>query len=463
MKMTTLGSNRIFNHPHHHLSPHSHSHLALASSLSAILISTISPLRHRFHTSSSPFCSSSTTTTSTLSYPRHIFRQRVASFHSSQYRRQQQKDFFRRDKRYPFFFIIKIREARESFGRAREALFDTKAIWRPIPISLGLAVIAFLHLRRNKDKAPSDPDLVVEGPLQIRMYAALPLREVSRIWGWVNSLTVPPFLRGPLYKTYSYAFGCNLDEMADKDLASYPNLGEFFYRTLQYGARPVDKTSPLARPDGKVLAFGAIHNRQIEHVKGVTYSVDALLGKDGLQYKTIESSPASPNTSPPLLLHPEADPAAKSAPSEGNVLHYCVIYLAPGDYHRFHSPTDWTVNTMRHFAGELLSVSPMIVSKIRNLFVLNERVTLTGTWTHGIQIDLDPELKTNLPEDLSPQPLGTFIEKRLGGKGRTLYRGQEVGGFRLGSTIVLVFEAPNDFKFLFEEGQKVRMGQRLGF
>ncbi|KAJ3218545.1 phosphatidylserine decarboxylase 1 [Dinochytrium kinnereticum] len=404
---------------------------------------------------------------------------------------RQQRQYHQDHKQKSFFD-----EAKDSFERAREALFDTKTIWKPIPISLGLAVIALLHLRRLKERAdeekkenpPIHPDLIVEGPLQIRMYAALPLREASRLWGWLNGLTVPTFLRTPLYKTYSYAFGCNLDEMLDEDLKSYPNLGEFFYRRLKDGVRPIDPVAALVSPaDGKVLNFGVVQDRHIQQVKGITYSLDALLGRDGLRYDgttrlldngaSQHSTPlGSPLSSTSTLVHPEADPAAKSAPSVGRALHYCVIYLAPGDYHRFHSPADWNVDTLRHFAGELLSVSPMVVAKIRNLFVLNERVTLTGSWAYGffsmipvgatnvgsIRIDMAPELETNLPKELNPQPLGTYAEKHFGGKGRTLYRGQEVGGFRLGSTVVLVFEAPENFKFLLEEGQKLRVGQALG-
>ena len=64
-------------------------------------------------------------------------------------------------------------------------------------------------------------------------------------------------------------------------------------------------------------------------------------------------------------------------------LFYCVIYLAPGDYHRFHSPVDWKVQFRRHFAGELLSVNPSVASWIGGLFSLNERAVYVGSWKHG--------------------------------------------------------------------------------
>ena len=64
-------------------------------------------------------------------------------------------------------------------------------------------------------------------------------------------------------------------------------------------------------------------------------------------------------------------------------MYQCVIYLAPGDYHRFHSPTTWTPELRRHFTGELLSVSPKIAQWIPGLFCLNERALYIGKWEHG--------------------------------------------------------------------------------
>jgi phosphatidylserine decarboxylase len=67
----------------------------------------------------------------------------------------------------------------------------------------------------------------------------------------------------------------------------------------------------------------------------------------------------------------------------GNALFFAVVYLAPGDYHRFHSPTAWVVEKRRHFQGELFSVSPYVAKRMENLFVLNERVALLGRWRYG--------------------------------------------------------------------------------
>ncbi|KAJ3411627.1 phosphatidylserine decarboxylase 1 [Chytridiales sp. JEL 0842] len=371
----------------------------------------------------------------------------------------------------------------DTFSKAKDAWFNTKTVWKPIPIGLGLALIGTLHMMRVKRRTEEEqakrqqalgipsghPDLKIEGHWLTRLYGSMPLKEASALWGYIHSLTVPEFLRPAFYKFYSAVFGCNLDEMENPDLKSYPNLGDFFYRTLKPGARVFDKSAALNSPsDGRVLAFGPIENREVEHVKGITYSLDALLGRDGFKYQTPDS--------PALHDAPHRDdPSAKNAPKKGNKLFYCVIYLAPGDYHRFHAPVDLTVKTRRHFAGELLSVSPAVVEMIRNLFILNERVSLTGTWKHGyfayipvgatnvgsIKINFDPELKTNIPYHVVPQPLGTYSERHF--DNLNLKQGDEMGGFRFGSTVVLVFEAPEKFEFKLEKGQKVKVGEGIGY
>jgi phosphatidylserine decarboxylase len=205
----------------------------------------------------------------------------------------------------------------------------------------------------------------------------------------------------------------------------------------------------------------------------------------------------------------------------GNTLFFTVIYLAPGDYHRFHSPTAWVVEKRRHFqgecvrglfgmatsflgradargTGELFSVSPWVAKRVENLFVLNERVAMLGRWRHGffgmvpvgatnvgsIKINFDQVASGNfLPSWQSltdsckqalrtnvrgrPPPPGTYSEAVYSAaspilNGQPLRPGQEMGGFCLGSTIVLVFEAPSTFEFGVHPGQKVRVGQKLG-
>ncbi|KAJ3372897.1 phosphatidylserine decarboxylase 1 [Allomyces arbusculus] len=405
-----------------------------------------------------------------------------------------------------------------------------------IPVGVGLAVIATLqlqHLWRDRDATAPErsvgdgevaPGVVVDGPWLLHVLLMMPLRGLSRAWGIMhNDTNVPEWLRAPFYRAYSWLFNCQLHEMVDPDLQHYPNLGAFFYREIDLAKfRPYSAKDALIMPsDGTLIHWGTIDmdapkpklTEVAEHkptssggdgwaaeivhgVKGVGYKVQTLLGgsvarvdADGTepaQYghlvdvNSIEYSVDSLVGASPGAMHDAAD---HHRTSEDMGLYYAVIYLAPGDYHRFHSPAHWTVTERRHVHGELLSVSPRLLRAVPSLFTLNERVALVGAWRHGvfamvpvgatnvgsIKINFDPELCTNHPDAIAP-PAGTVDLLRYPQPQR-LKPMDEVGGFMLGSTVVLVFEAPKKrFKWAVgahghraQHAVKVKVGQPLAF
>ncbi|KAJ1980185.1 phosphatidylserine decarboxylase 1 [Dimargaris verticillata] len=422
---------------------------------------------------------------------------------------------------------------------------EPKRGWQWISVGAGLTFLAVFQLVRTQWRdVPSRPPhnesgqesdrqglatamggAVPEGPWQVHVLTALPLKAMSRLFGAFNDLTIPRWLREPSLKFYCWVFGCDLSELLEPDLKEYPNLGSFFYRALRPDARPIDPTADLVSPaDGRVLNYGLIRGRLVEQVKGISYSLDAFLGdnfghlpspdlsKDSLdpqqmlaqvsRSKTITNDEefAEVNGVTYTLeglvgdrveqveeLTGDGQPAEKIKvlPThdgrqlrDGHELFFCVIYLSPADYHRFHSPTNWIVESRRHFSGELYSVSPYALKLINNLFVLNERVALLGRWRHGfmsmipvgatnvgsIKINFDPVLRTNQKETMSSgnysQMSYTSASALL--QGVPLKTGEEVGGFRLGSTVVLVFEAPASFRFTLTPGMKIKVGQPLG-
>ena len=145
-----------------------------------------------------------------------------------------------------------------------------------------------------------------------------------------------------------------------------------------------------------------------------------------------------------------------------------------GDYHCFHSPVEWTVNFRRHFPGELFSVNPSVAKWVAGLFSLNERAVYVGEWQHGffsmtpvgatnvgsIRVYDDEELVTNCTKRNLPL---SYYDRYMGPgcQSISLSKGQIFGEFNLGSTIVLVFEAPKDFQFNIKPGETIRMGQGL--
>lgn len=132
----------------------------------------------------------------------------------------------------------------------------------------------------------------------------------------------------------------------------------------------------------------------LEQVKGVNYSLKAFLGKQtwpknyvALNHKMVLDHKYESISNIHMT---QAQMKEESQRYEESILYnpnhklfHCVIYLAPGDYHRFHSPTDWTVLYRRHFPGELFSVNPSVARWLQGLFNMNERVVYYGHWKYG--------------------------------------------------------------------------------
>ncbi|XP_075071394.1 phosphatidylserine decarboxylase proenzyme, mitochondrial isoform X2 [Mixophyes fleayi] len=297
---------------------------------------------------------------------------------------------------------------------------------------------------------------------EVAIYKSVPTRLLSRAWGRLNQVELPTWLRKPVYSLYIWTFGVNMKEAAVEDLHQYRNLSEFFRRKLKPQARPVcDSHSVISPSDGKILHFGRVKNCEVEQVKGVTYSLESFLG---------------PQTWTDNLAFSKTSFQDQLVTQEGNELYHCVIYLAPGDYHCFHSPTDWNVYHRRHFPGSLMSVNPGVARWIKELFCYNERVVLTGGWKHGffsltavgatnvgsIRIYFDRDLQTNSPRYSKGSHNDVSYVTNNNQDGIVMRKGEQLGEFNLGSTIVLIFEAPKEFNFNLKAGQKIHFGEAMG-
>ena len=109
----------------------------------------------------------------------------------------------------------------------------------------------------------------------------------------------------------------------------------------------------MSPSDGTVLYLGKANEGKVEQVKGITYTLKSFLGPqtwDLLKSCSDNDITEYQNT---LLVNKE---------KIDTELYHCIIYLAPGDYHRFHSPAEWKINYRRHFPGKLLSVRPTFAS-----------------------------------------------------------------------------------------------------
>ncbi|KAH9607126.1 hypothetical protein KSS87_005054, partial [Heliosperma pusillum] len=378
-----------------------------------------------------------------------------------------------------------------------------------------LLMLAALHARRLYDDkrvkyiSVSVEDAKAKGieagfqpDAKASFLSILPLRTISRIWGSLMSTELPVQMRPYVYKAWARAFHSNLEEAA-LPLEEYSSMRDFFARGLKAGSRPIDSDHQclISPVDGIVVRFGELKEpgAMIEQVKGFSYSVSALLGRNSFlpMVSGREVAEESSEIGEYPRDHPEKswwrvsfsspkirDPI-NSSPMKG--LFYCVLYLSPGDYHRVHSPVDWNVLVRRHFAGHLNPVNERATRTIRNLYVENERVVLEGQWQQGylalaavgaatigsIELFIEPELRTNRPKKklLESEPPAERIYEREGA-GLTIRKGEEIAAFNMGSTVVLVFQAPvaksfkgdttSDFRFCVQRGDRVRVGEALG-
>lgn len=283
-------------------------------------------------------------------------------------------------------------------------------------------------------------------------------RQLSRDSGLVMGVQIPTEeLRELIYGSFALVNDANTHE-ASLPLASYPSFGDFFTRWLRGGARQVDPLATMVSPvDGRMLIHGLVDEQGVlEQIKGQSFTLDEFLRLPG----------------------DAAAPWAEDSSDTHHPLYYCVIYLSPRDYHRIHSPVDWTIKERIHFPGTLLSVSPFVVSQVPKVFVRNERIALTGEWQHGffsltavgatnvgsISIVPEPGIRTDvlLPADeqaakAAMTPTHADYRPFFGSQ-----RGDEIATFHLGSTVVLVFSGPPGFVFKHQPHERVQLGELLG-
>lgn len=252
-------------------------------------------------------------------------------------------------------------------------------------------------------------------------------------------------LPGPLaqwsIQIFSRIYGINTTE-AEKSLSEYQSIGEFFTRKLKPEARPIART-PLVHPaDSVITQIGQIRRGQLIQAKGMSYSMKNLL----------------------------QDPQAE-IDFEGGL--FATYYLCPTDYHRVHSPVSGVIESVTHVPGRLWPVNSWGVSKIPNLFCVNERVIVEISTAMGsvrvvfvgatnvgkITMSFEPQIVSNQ---------GHFQEsqKITYNPGRAVKKGDELGVFHMGSTVIfcatkMVYSLKDPEKWEKFQSQPVKMGESL--
>ncbi|KAG8459946.1 hypothetical protein KFE25_010995 [Diacronema lutheri] len=305
----------------------------------------------------------------------------------------------------------------------------------------GLGLLGLTAYLRS-DPPPSEMDTFVLNAYSLA--TLIPWRPLSRAAGWLHDLRLPPWARPPLLGLYARALGISLADAAPAELRAYESAGALFARRLRPDSRPLDAAAPLLSPvDGLVLCAGPVEPAAAGKpptliVKGVSYSLSALLGGGSAHL--------------------------------GRPLHQITIYLAPSDYHGFHAPADAVLYEARHVAGALLSVHPALLQRWHTL-ATNERLVLSGVWAHGylalvavgatgvgsIELQSEPRLVTNRAGALH----GAVVSRTLEQSAAPVARGERLGGFRLGSCVVVLFESHAHPAYAVSAGARVRLGEPL--
>jgi len=267
----------------------------------------------------------------------------------------------------------------------------------------------------------------------------LPKNAVSRAAGAFTRWQAPAPIRHGLMRAFARRYGIDLSEC--DDVATFRTFGEFFARPLKPGLRPVAPgagvvVSPV---DAVVSEAGLAVEGRLVQAKGIDYRVEALLA-DG----------------------------ATAARLAGGA--WATLYLSPRDYHRIHFPLGGRVLGWRYVPGRLWPVNAASVANVPGLFCVNERlvtlldsplglcaiVAVGATIVGRVRATYDPAVPaTNLR---GARPARRDYERPI-----EVEKGQELGAFEMGSTVILLFE-PGQVALLpgFAPGARVRVGEAIG-
>ena len=231
----------------------------------------------------------------------------------------------------------------------------------------------------------------------------------------------------------------NMAEAANPDIASYPSFNEFFTRPLQAGARPLADADFLCPVDGAISQFGPIERDQIFQAKGHSYSTTALVGGD-------------------------RDLAARF--ENGS---FATLYLSPRDYHRIHMPCDGRLTRMIYVPGALFSVNPTTARGVPGLFARNERVVCVFDTANGpfvltlVGATIVGSMATVWHGQVNPPRPGTIKEWNYAPGEVVLKKGDEMGRFLLGSTVVMLFPKRRlRFTDAWAPARAISMGEAMG-
>ena len=237
---------------------------------------------------------------------------------------------------------------------------------------------------------------------------------------------------------YTHLNPVKMHEAIEEDMFAYESLNAFFTRALKPESRPFEQNEAhwLCPVDGSVSQAQAIKNGRIFQAKGHDYSLMELLAGDEKLADTFKDG------------------------------HFATLYLSPRDYHRIHMPTDGTLKSMRYVPGRLFSVAQFTVNHIPRLFARNERVICYFETEQGPMVMvLVGAINVSAMETIWHGPITSKAKKikyfDYSDKNIQLKRGEEMGRFNLGSTVIVLATGRMGMdKSIYAEAE-IKLGQCL--
>ena len=266
----------------------------------------------------------------------------------------------------------------------------------------------------------------------------LPHQLLSKIVHWLMRVEWKP-LKNFIIKKISSSYNVNMQEAASDNLDDYKNFNAFFTRKLKKGVRPIDSDnkSIISPVDGAISQCGTIKEGRIFQAKGFNFTVEELLACDEKTSLTFDNG------------------------------QFATIYLSPKDYHRMHAPINCTITKTVHVPGRLFSVAKWTAESIPRLFARNERLvcymqTEIGTIAYVlVGAIMVSSMETVFNGMVSP-PYAKKVQEIPLNDNINLNKGDEVGRFNMGSTVILLFP-PNvsELDKTLVENKVVKLGEKI--
>ena len=251
-------------------------------------------------------------------------------------------------------------------------------------------------------------------------------------WGAVTHFVI---------KVFAKKYNVDMSEAKKENFSDYESFNQFFIRELKDGARKINENpTALCLPaDGRVSQIGHIDDERLLQAKGHFFSLSDLLAGDEELVNTFKNG------------------------------EFATIYLSPRDYHRVHMPCDATLRKMIYVPGDLFSVNPFLAEHVPNLFARNERVICVFDTTFGPMVQIlvgatiTASMSTVWAGVINPPRTGEVkVWTYQGDNAIKLTKGQEMGAFQLGSTVINLFPANSvTLAEHLEVDVPVRMGEIL--